>query len=73
MRDAIPTSQLQLFSEAGMQRFKFFNQLNFISIRKSLSMIAKQMFVFLLFCCCNRCSRHSTKPVKNGILRYALK
>ena len=30
-------------------------------------------FSFFLFCCCNPCSWHSTKPVKNYILRYTLK
>jgi hypothetical protein len=63
------------FSEVSTQRLKFFNQLNLISIRKSLSVFAKQMFVLFicLFCCCNPCSWHSTKPVKNDILLYALK
>jgi hypothetical protein len=49
MRDAIHTCQLQFISEVCMQRFKFFNELNFISIRKSLSVFAKQMFVLFGF------------------------
>jgi hypothetical protein len=49
MRDVIRTSQLQLFSKVGTQRFKFFNQLIFIGIRKSLSVFAKQMFVLFIF------------------------
>jgi hypothetical protein len=58
MRNAIHTSQLQFFSEVSTQRFKFFNQLNFISIQKYISIFAKQMFVLFisLFCCCNSCS-----------------
>jgi hypothetical protein len=49
MRDAIPSSQLQFFSEVSTQRIKFFNQLTFISIQKSISIFAKQMFVLLFF------------------------
>jgi hypothetical protein len=49
MRAAIHTSKLQFFSEVGTQRFKFFNQLIFISIRKSLSIFAKQIFVLFFF------------------------
>jgi hypothetical protein len=49
MRDAIPPSQLLFFSELSTQRIKFFNQLTFISIQKSLSIFAKQMFVWLFF------------------------
>jgi hypothetical protein len=49
MGDVILTSQFQFFSEVGTHRFKFFNQLIFISTRKSLSIFAKQMFVLFIF------------------------
>jgi hypothetical protein len=49
MRDAIPPSQLQFLSEVSTQKIKFFNDLTVISIQKSLSMFAKQMFVWLFF------------------------
>jgi hypothetical protein len=45
MRDAIPPSQLQFFSELSTQRIKFLNQLTFTSIQKSLSIFAKQIFI----------------------------
>jgi hypothetical protein len=48
MRDAIHTSQLQFFSAVGMQIFKFFNQLIFIGIRKSLY-ICKADFIVHFF------------------------
>jgi hypothetical protein len=49
MPDAIPPSQLQFFSELSTQIIKFFNQLTFISIQKSRSIFAKQIFVWLFF------------------------
>jgi uncharacterized membrane protein len=46
MRDVIPTSQLQLFSTVGTQRFKFLNQLIFISIRSMRSRCSYCSFLY---------------------------